>query len=114
MGAVGAGGVDELAEPALGHGRAEPAAGALDGVVPQRVELLRRIVRGGGELPLIVAAVAAEGQVRGLGAGHGRFRRAVSVSHTGTVAPVKDVLRPGCCIPAGSGPDRRAGRRYGD
>jgi len=30
MGAVGAGGVDELAEPAVSQGRTEPAAGALD------------------------------------------------------------------------------------
>src|ERR1700690_177978 len=40
MGAVGPGSVDELTEPAVSQGRAEPAAGALDGVVPQRVELL--------------------------------------------------------------------------
>src|SRR6185369_233177 len=59
--AVRPGGMDKLAGPAVSQGRAEPAAGALDGVVPERVELLWRIVRGGGELPLIVAAVKAEG-----------------------------------------------------
>jgi hypothetical protein len=52
MDAVGPGGVDKLAEPAISQGRAELGAGPLDGVVPKRVELLRRIARGGGELPL--------------------------------------------------------------
>ena len=34
VGAAGAGDVDELIQPAVSQGRAEPAAGALDGVVP--------------------------------------------------------------------------------
>jgi hypothetical protein len=64
LGAIGPGVVDELVKAALSQGRAKPAAGALDGVVPERVKLLRRVVAGRGELPLVVAAVPAEANPR--------------------------------------------------
>jgi hypothetical protein len=64
MDAVRPGSVDELLEPAVSQGRAEPAAGPLNGVVPERVELRWRVVCGCGEFPLVIDAVPAEGTPR--------------------------------------------------
>jgi hypothetical protein len=60
--AVRRGGVDQLVRAATGQRRAETDPGPADGVVPQRVEVLRRVPGRRGELPVVI--VAGRGPLR--------------------------------------------------
>ena len=46
---------DRLVEPAAREDRGQPRAGALDGTVPHGIQLGRRVIGGGGELPVVAA-----------------------------------------------------------
>jgi hypothetical protein len=74
--------------------------------VPARTLLRRRWASWRGR--------AVERVIReALGASHGRFPRVVSVSHIGTVDPIKDVLRPECRCSTRSCDRKSADRRGG-